>query len=165
LPQLPRVCGRQSWSLARLDSSIGPLTSTRAQIDAAIRETASDYLDGWNDGDSVRVGRSLHPDLAKRIVRPNDSASSSWPPGDRLDELTALRHAQLARHEPVADYNRWTEVAILDRFENTASLKMGGATGLGTQTWSGEYQHYALWNSRWLILHVLWGLRPNSSLE
>ena len=85
------------------------LTSTRAQIDAAIRETASDYLDGWNDGDSLRVGRSLHPDLAKRIVRPNDSASSSWPPGDRLDELTALRYAQLSRHDPVVDYNRWAE--------------------------------------------------------
>jgi hypothetical protein len=136
------------------------LTSRRTQIDAAIRQTASDYLEGWNDGDPLRIERSLHPDLAKRIVRPNDSPSSAWPPGDRLDEMSAMRLIQLARHEPEPEYSRWTEVAILDRFGTAASVKIGGVTGLGTRKWGGEYDHIVEWNGRWVILHVLWGLRP-----
>jgi hypothetical protein len=66
----------------------------------------------------------------------------------------------LARHDPVPEYDRWTEIAILDRFGTSASLKIGGETGLGNRRWSGEYDHVVLWNGRWVILHVLWGLRP-----
>src|SRR5690242_18620326 len=37
----------------------------------AIRRTALDYIDGWYTGDAERMRRSLHPDLAKRIQRPD----------------------------------------------------------------------------------------------
>lgn len=69
--------------------------------DAAIRQTALDYMYGWNDADAARQQRSLHPELAKRVVRPNDALSSAWPPGDRLDVLSALHLVQLTPHEPV----------------------------------------------------------------
>ena len=104
-------------------------TPTREQVDLAIRQTALDYLEGWNDGDPARMERSVHPDLAKRIVRPSDSPSSSWPPGDRLDQMSGLRLLELTRHDPVPEYNRSTDVRILDRFENTASIKIGGDGG------------------------------------
>ena len=32
----------------------------------AVRATASDYIEGWFDGDSERMERALHPELAKR---------------------------------------------------------------------------------------------------
>lgn len=35
----------------------------------AIRQAALDYIEGWYSGDSTRMERALHPDLAKRIVR------------------------------------------------------------------------------------------------
>jgi hypothetical protein len=136
------------------------LTSRRTEIDAAIRQTAQDYFAGWNEGDPARIGRSLHPDLAKRIVRPGDSPSSSWPPGDRLDEMSAMRLMQLAQHDPEPEYGKWAEVVILDRFEKAASLKIGGDTGIDTRKWGGEYDHLVAWNGRWVILHVHWGLRP-----
>src|SRR5579871_449572 len=134
------------------------LTPTRTEIDAAIRQAAFDYLSGWDEADKTRYRRSLHPDLAKRIVRPNDSFSSAWPPGDRLDELTAMRRVQLAPPEPQPEYNRWTEVVILDRLPRMASIRLGGDTGLGTRKWGGEYDHVVLWNGAWVILHVHWGL-------
>jgi hypothetical protein len=127
------------------------VTPSRSQVDAALRQTALDYLEGWNEGDAARVERAIHPNLAKRIVRPNDSLSSAWPPGDRLDEMSALRLVQLARHDPVPEYNRTTEVQILDRFGDGASLSLGRNL---------EYDHLVKWNGRWVILHVLWELRP-----
>ncbi len=37
---------------------------------AAIKQTALDYIEGWYEGNAERMERALHPDLAKRIVRP-----------------------------------------------------------------------------------------------
>lgn len=127
----------------------------QAQINAddlAIKRTVLDYLQGWYDGDAVRMERSLHPNLAKRIVRYDEPPSAGWrPPGDRIDEMSALRLVQLTRHDPIPAHERWGEaVTILDRLENTAS----------TELWAEEYQHLARWNGRWVIVNVLWGMRP-----
>jgi hypothetical protein len=32
----------------------------------AVRAAASDYVEGWFDGDAARMERALHPELAKR---------------------------------------------------------------------------------------------------
>ncbi len=32
----------------------------------AVRAATSDYIEGWFDGDAVRMERALHPELAKR---------------------------------------------------------------------------------------------------
>jgi Putative lumazine-binding len=39
--------------------------SDRANDDA-VRAAASDYIEGWFDGDAARMERALHPELAKR---------------------------------------------------------------------------------------------------
>jgi hypothetical protein len=126
-----------------------------AQIDAddaAITRTILDYMEGWYDGDAVRMERSLHPNLAKRIVRYGDPPSAVWrPAGDRLDEMSALRLVQLTRHDPIPAHERWgQDIKILDRFGNIASV----------MKWRQEYQHMAKWNGQWVIVNVLWGMRP-----
>ena len=130
-------------------------TATQAQSDAddaAILCTVLDLMDGWYDGDPVRLERSLHPNLAKRIVRYGDPPSALWrPAGDRLDEMSALRLIQLARHDPIPLAERWgRDVQILDRFANVASTRM----------WVNEYHHLARWYGRWVIVNYLWGMRP-----
>jgi hypothetical protein len=122
---------------------------TREQVDEAIRQTALDYIEGWYDGDPARMERSLHPDLAKRIVISNPDGS-----GDRLDQMSALTVLRAARHDPIPVHERHTEVIILDRFENEASLKLFGD--------SGEYAHLAKWNGQWVIVNILSGLRPRT---
>jgi len=44
-------------------------TPTTEADKAAIRQTALDYIEGWYEGNSERMERALHPDLAKRIAR------------------------------------------------------------------------------------------------
>jgi Putative lumazine-binding len=36
--------------------------------EAAIRQAALDYVEGWFDGDALRMERALHPELVKRSV-------------------------------------------------------------------------------------------------
>jgi hypothetical protein len=55
-------------------------TPTHERVKAEIRQTTLDYIEGWYNGDPERMERSLHPDLAKRIVVPNPDGA-----GDRLD--------------------------------------------------------------------------------
>src|SRR5262245_873047 len=94
-------------------------TSTREQVDAAIREALLDYVLGWYDGDPARMERSLHPELAKRIVVPHGGTT-----GDRLENMSALRLVHVVRNgggnwSP----ERRSEVTILDRVENAASVR------------------------------------------
>jgi len=35
---------------------------------AGIRQAALDYIEGWYEGDTARMARAVHPELAKRIV-------------------------------------------------------------------------------------------------
>src|SRR5262249_24526187 len=101
------------------------ITPTRKQVDAAIRAMARDYVEGWANGDPAGMERSLHPELRKRIVRTGGSPLSTWPPGDRLDEMSALRLVQLTRRDPTREAKRNMAVTILDRFEHIASVKIG----------------------------------------
>ncbi|MDQ2943554.1 MAG: nuclear transport factor 2 family protein [Candidatus Dormibacteraeota bacterium] len=122
--------------------------------DAAITRTALDYIEGWYDGDAARMERSLHPQLAKRLVEQNVSSSLSAKPGDRLHEMSALRLVQSTRHDPTPAQERRTEVTILDRFENAASVRVD------FMEWV-DFIHMAKWNGQWVIVNVLWELRPN----
>src|ERR687885_2060058 len=44
---------------------------------AAIKQTALDYIEGWYEGNSERMERALHPELAKRIVRTDPKSGRS----------------------------------------------------------------------------------------
>ena len=69
------------------------LTAQAAADSAAIRATALDYIEGWYTGDATRMERALHPDLAKRIVRPHPENKNF----SRLDNMSALSLIQGTR--------------------------------------------------------------------
>lgn len=58
----------------------------------AVENTLRDYIEGWYKGDTVRMDRSLHDDLVKRIpVRDNSDLDIKlrMVPKSRMVELTA----------------------------------------------------------------------------
>lgn len=125
-------------------------TPTREQVDAAIKQAALNYMYGWYEGDAARMERSLHPELAKRIVIPSAATH-----GDRLEEMSALTLVQLTRHAPTPAPERRTEVTILHQVENAASVRVDASTWI-------DYMHLARWNGRWAIVNVLWERRPTA---
>lgn len=116
---------------------------------AAIIRAALDYIEGWYDADGARMARSLHPSLAKRIVRQGPRGE-----GATLGEMSATELVQRTEgHPPVAVERRRQEVTILDRFENAAVVRIDAFEWV-------DYLHLARWNGAWLIVNVLWELRP-----
>jgi hypothetical protein len=126
-----------------------------SSVDAtAIKQTALDYIEGWYEGNAERMEKALHPELAKRIVQTDQKSKRS-----RLDQMSAMTLVQGTR----AAYGKSTpkerqqkDVTILDVFENAASVKIVASDWI-------DYLHMAKFNGRWVIVNVLWELKPQNN--
>ena len=117
---------------------------------AAITQTALDYLEGWYAGDGERMERALHPELAKRIVRSNAQGQS------RLDQMSAMTLVQGTRRgggKETPKDKQQKDITILDVFGNAATVKAVATDWI-------DYLHIAKSNGRWVIVNVLWELKP-----
>ena len=132
-----------------------PLGASRGQSQsdsAAIKQTALDYIQGWYTGDAARMERALHPELTKRIVR-SDTLGNY-----RLDQMSAMSLVQGTRNgygksTPQAD--RHDDVRILDIYRNAASARINASEWV-------DYLQLAKWRGRWVIVNVLWELKPKA---
>jgi hypothetical protein len=118
---------------------------------AAIRQTALDYIEGWYEGNAERMERALHPELAKRIVRTNPQNNQS-----RLDQMGAMSLVQGTRRgggRNTPKERQQKDVTILDVYESAASVKIIASDWI-------DYLHVAKFNGRWVIVNVLWELKP-----
>ena len=128
-------------------------TGVKAQNTAdapAIKQTALDYIEGWYEGNAERMERALHPELAKRIVRTNAEGYS------RLDQMSAMSLVLGTRRgggKNTPKERQEKDVTILDVFENAASVKVVASEWI-------DYLHMAKINGRWVIVNVLWELKP-----
>ena len=116
----------------------------------AITNTALDYIEGWYEGNAERMERALHPDLAKRIVMTNKEGKS------RLEQMGAMGLVQGTRSgfgKNTPKDKQQKDVTILDVYENAASVKVVASDWI-------DYLHIAKSNGRWVIVNVLWELKP-----
>lgn len=117
---------------------------------AAITATALDYIEGWYEGNAERMERALHPDLAKRIVNTNKEGRSS------VGQMSAMGLVQGTRSgfgKNTPKDKQQKDVTILDVYENAASVKVVASDWI-------DYLHVAKFNGRWVIINVLWELKP-----
>lgn len=116
---------------------------------AAITQTALDYMEGWYSGDAEQMERALHPELAKRIVRTKDGRSQL----DQIGAMTLVGYTKAGGGKNTPKENQQKDVQILDVFENAASVKVVMSGWI-------DYMHLARWNGHWVIVNVLWELKP-----
>jgi hypothetical protein len=117
----------------------------------AIRQTALDYIEGWYEGNAERMERALHPELAKRIVR-TDAKSGRSGLG-QMSAMTLVQGTRAGGGKETPKEKQLKDVTILDVFENAASVKVVASEWI-------DYLHIAKWNGRWVIVNVLWELKP-----
>lgn len=119
---------------------------------AAIQQTALDYIEGWYEGNAERMERSLHPELAKRMVETSSNGKS------KLNQMSAMTLVQFTRRGGGKDTpaeRQQKDITILDVFENAASVKIVASEWV-------DYLHMAKVNGRWVIINVLWELKPTA---
>jgi hypothetical protein len=108
----------------------------------AIKQAALDYIEGWYQGNAVRMDRALHPRLAKRRVTPAGEVwdvSKEW-----MVEATGNGRGRLESPD-----NGRKEVIVLDATDTMGSVKIISEKFV-------DYLHLAKENGRWVILNALW---------
>ena len=127
-------------------------TNVATADEAAIRQTALDYIEGGYEGNAERMERALHPELAKRIVRTNPQNNQS-----RLDQMGAMALVLATRRgggKTIPKERQQKDVTVLDIYQNAASVKIVAADWI-------DYLQVAKFNGHWVIVNVLWELKPN----
>jgi len=117
--------------------------------EAAIRQTALNYVEGWYAGDAARVASALHPKLAKRSVWTKDGQST-------LVELSApslIEAAAKGGGSKTPKELQQKDVALLDVFGNAASVRV-------TMRGWVEYLHMAKMDGRWVIVNMVLEPKP-----
>jgi len=130
--------------------SISAQTTVSDADKAAITATALDYIEGWYEGDAERMERALHPDLAKRIVNTNAEGRSSL---GQMSAMSLVQGVKRGGGKSTPKEKQQKDVTILDVFGNTASVKVVASDWV-------DYLHIAKSNGRWVIVNVLWELKP-----
>lgn len=116
----------------------------------AIKRTALNYAEGWYEGNADKMESSLHPDLAKRIVRTNDKGQSVLGPMSAMSLVQGTRGGS-GKLTPAAEQQK--DVTILDILGGAATVK------LEMRDWV-DYMHIGKFNGKWVIINVLWELKP-----
>jgi Putative lumazine-binding len=117
---------------------------------AAIKQTALDYIEGWYEGNAERMERALHPELAKRIVR---TSKEGWSQLSQMSAMSLVMGTRRGGGKDTPKEKQLKDVTILDVFENAASVKIVASDWV-------DYLHMAKSNGRWVIVNVLWELKP-----
>jgi len=113
---------------------------------ASIYQAASDYYGGWYEANVERIARSLHPDLAKRAIRKDESGK------DFLHHLSKGQMLEKTREGGGSDTpidRQHYEITILDRYEEIASVKVVANEYI-------DYLQLAKQDGQWLIVNALW---------
>jgi hypothetical protein len=127
--------------------------TTPVSDEVAIKKTALDYIEGWYEGDAARMGRALHPELAKRMVSLDSRGHS------RLNQMSAMTLVQSTRAgggSKTPKEEQQKDVAILDHFNNAAVVKIVASGWI-------DYLEEVKFDGQWKIINVLWELKPDTT--
>jgi hypothetical protein len=115
--------------------------------ESAVRDTVTDYIEGYYTGDAARMEKSMHPHYLKHTVKESHGKL-------HMSETTGLQMLQNVKMEAgeVPPSERKEQITVLDISGDIASAK------LVTPHWV-DYLTLTKWNGDWKIVSVV--LREN----
>ena len=134
-------------------SSRSAIAQTAADS-ARIKTAAMDYIEGWYAGDAARMERAVHPELVKRIVTTNATMGHSQL--ESIGAMTMVLRTRAGGGSRTPPDRQQKDLTILDIFGNAAVAKIIASDWV-------DYLELAKWNGRWVIVNVLWELKPKPS--
>ena len=142
------MCALLAWPM----HAQGQTSAGSDEDRAAIKQTALDYIEGWYTGDAARMERALHPELAKRIVRTDANGRQQL---GQMSALTLINNVKRGGGKDTPPEKQQKDVTIFDVYQNAASAKIVASGWI-------DYLQLAKWNGRWVIVNVLWELKPEA---
>jgi hypothetical protein len=129
-----------------------PSTPPTGNDHELVTRAVLDYVEGFYEGDSTKLVRSVRPDVFKYgfwIPRETTSyrgAQMSWP------EFHAYAN-RVKTNKSFAPSSAPKDIVLFDVLDQTASAKL-------TAFWGIDYLLLAKYDGKWMISHVLWQTPP-----
>ena len=121
--------------------------SQTLQDTISISETTMNYIEGWYSGDSVRMAKSLHPELAKRGIVPSKDGKNTVILKASYSEMIQWTGKRPDALKDNKDLLR--KLTILEIGKNIATVKCESKDFI-------DYLHLARLNNEWKILNAIW---------
>jgi ketosteroid isomerase-like protein len=116
---------------------------------------ATDYIEGWYDGDAARLEGVLHPSFVRRIAAVTVAGDDFFWQQDRAQYLEAARRGG---DNATPREERQIKVTVRDLARTTASVRVDS-------TYYVEYLSLVKLRDRWQVVNVLWENVPNDKKE
>ena len=118
----------------------------------AVKRAAMDYLEGFYNGDSTLIVRSIHPEVRKiGYYKEKGKTSFSNEPMSFAEMNAYANNFKKSGKTTPASAPR--QVDIFEVADQTASAKV-------TAWWGIDYLHLAKYNDKWMIVNVMWQEPP-----
>jgi hypothetical protein len=115
----------------------------------AIRAASLDYIEGFYEGDTVKLTRSIRPQVYK-FGFGREEKERRYGPGEQMTWQQILDYAGRVRASTrKTPATAPKGVALLDVLDQTAAAKV-------TAWWGTDYLLLGKFDGRWMITHVLW---------
>ncbi|HJU73198.1 MAG TPA: nuclear transport factor 2 family protein [Gemmatimonadaceae bacterium] len=134
--------------------SAKPYRAAAGEVEA-VRRAAMDYLEGFYEGDTAKLVRSVSPGVVKYgyFVKRGESAYS----GEGMPFAEFMSYAKSVKaNNRQAPPTAPKEVTVYDVLDQTAAVKV-------VAWWGSDYLHLAKEDGRWMIKHVIWQTAPKAT--
>lgn len=119
---------------------------------AAVQRAVLDYVEGFYEGDTTKLQRSVWPEVRKYgYSRPQGAANYRGMAMPYAGFMSFAKGVQAGRNRPPQGARK--QIEIFDVQDQTASAKL-------TAWWGTDYLLLAKTDGRWMIAHVLWQSLP-----
>ncbi|HET8712100.1 MAG TPA: nuclear transport factor 2 family protein [Gemmatimonadales bacterium] len=131
----------------------GPAPTAQQQAERdAVRRAALDYLEGFYEGDSAKIVRSVRPDVRKAgYYKARDAATYTAEEMPFADFLSYVRNFRSNNRTTPATAPR--EVTVGEVNDQTATAKV-------VAWWGIDYLQLAKYDGKWMIVNVIWQSPP-----
>ena len=129
-----------------------PAAAQSAADQEGVRRAVLDYVEGFYEGDTVKLVRSIRPEVVKYgFYIPKGKTAYA---GEAMPWAEFLSYANgIKKNGKPAPATAPKVIKVLDVADQTASARL-------TAWWGIDYLHLAKFDGKWMITQVLWQSPP-----
>jgi hypothetical protein len=135
-----------------LGTAVAPSAAAQQVDPEGVRRAALDYLEGFYEGDSAKLVRSVRPDVRKVGYFKNRGATAY--------EAEAMSYAEMIAYANNFKKNGRTTPASAPREVIVGEVNDQTATAKVVAWWGIDYLQLARYNGKWMIVNVMWQSPP-----
>lgn len=117
-----------------------------------IRETVSNYIEGWYSADTARMNKGIHPELAKRGIVPSRDGKQTVMLKASFNEMMGWTSKKPNQIKDKSIKTSDIKISIVEIGVNVAVAKCVSPEYI-------DYLHLARLKNEWIIMNAIW--EPN----